>query len=59
MLNEYDDVGRKRKYSKNILQWSKNDFKSKKKPMETTKIPENFFSCIKHVAKTQAMHFLG
>ena len=24
-----DDVGGKRRYSQNILQWSKNDFKSK------------------------------
>ena len=25
-----DDVGRKRRYCRNILQWSENDFKSKK-----------------------------
>ena len=34
--NNIDNVGRKRRYSRNILQWSKNDFKSKKPPMETT-----------------------
>ena len=41
-----DDVGRKRRYGRNILQWSKNDFKSKNSTNGDYCTEANFKTCL-------------